>query len=115
VDWKIESAICWVIEAAGGTIIDVLKSRIENHKFDTLKDLKALFAVNEGPGRLKADYLAHEEIAAVIREHEPCLDRAEILLETVTLACLERYNESEKLELDKELSTETCMVLRFRI
>jgi energy-coupling factor transporter ATP-binding protein EcfA2 len=113
-DWKIESAICWVLEAGDDTMMDALKSRIENHEFDDLDGLKVLFDVNEGRGRLKTDYLAHEEIASVIREQEPCLARAEVLLGAVTLACLGRYRDSENLELDEELSTEASVVLRFQ-
>lgn len=113
INWKIESVICWILEAGDDTMVGALKSRIENHEFDSLDDLKALFDVNEGAGRLKTDYLAHEEIASIIREQEGCLARAEVILRTVTLACLGRYTDSENLELDKERSTEASVVLRF--
>lgn len=114
VDWKIENVICWVLEVGDDKMIGSLKSRIENHEFDSLDDLKTLFEVSEGRGRLKTDYLAYEEITSVIREQEACLARAEILLGAITLACLERHEASENLELYEERSTQTTMVLRFK-
>lgn len=114
VDWTIERAICWILEAGDETLINTLKSRIENYNFDDLDDLKALFDVKEGSGRLKTDYLAHEEIASVIREQVACLARTEILLSAITVACLGRHAESKNLDVDKERSIKNCMVLRFR-
>ncbi len=111
-DWKIENVICWILEAGDNSIIDEMKQRLDNHNFDSLDELEALFEINEGAGRLKTDYLAYEEIASIIRDHEECLARAEALLDTITFACFGRYEESERLDLD-ERSTEDCTVLRF--
>jgi 5S rRNA maturation endonuclease (ribonuclease M5) len=112
-DWKIETIICWILEAGNDSMIEMLKSRIENHNFNEIEDLKSLFEVNEGAGRLKTDYLAYEEIASVIREQEACLARVDLLLQTITLACLGRYEESDNLELDEVTSSEVCKVVKF--
>ena len=112
-NWKIESLICQILEQGDDEVVDALNDRLDNHDFNNLDELKALFDINEGGGRLKTDYLAYEEIASIIREHAECLAHTEMLLDTITFACLRRYKESEKLELDEERSTEDCTVLRF--
>ena len=58
-----------------------------------------LFKVNTGPGRLKTDYLAFEELASVIGSLPGCRARAAVLLETVTLTALGR---ARRLRLDPE-------------
>jgi putative ATP-dependent endonuclease of the OLD family len=111
--WTIEDAICWILEADRDAVVEALKPRMENYQFRNLAEIRGLFHVDQGPGRLKTDYLAHQEIVSVIREHEACLIRTDNLLRTITLACLRRYNESEALMINNQLSTEKTTVLRF--
>lgn len=62
--WTIEDAIGWILSGEEGAAFVQLKDRIER-EFASLDDLVGLFKDRTGPGRLKTDYLAYEEVASV--------------------------------------------------
>ena len=108
--WTTEDGIGWILNADEDRAFQALSTRIE-HAFETIDDLVRLFKVKTGPGRLKVNYLAYEEVASVIRTLATCRQRAATLLEAVTRACLGQHGDCELLVLDEERSSERCTVL----
>jgi hypothetical protein len=109
--WTTEDGIGWILKADEKGAVDALSPRIE-HAFQTMDDLVSLFKVKTGPGRLKVNYLAYEEVASVVGTFAACRQRAATLTEAVTRACLEQHDGCELLVLDEERSSEHCTVLR---
>ena len=85
--WTMEDALSWILKGDEGAALAELQGRIDR-EFETIDDLVSLFKVKTGPGRLKTDYLAYEEVASVIGSLPGCRTRAAVLLEAVTLATL---------------------------
>ena len=71
-----------------------------------------MFKVKTGPGRLKTDYLAYEEVASVIGSLPGCRTRAAVLLEAVTLATLGRAEDCDVIQREDEHSTVDSVVFR---
>ena len=88
-----------------------LQGRIDR-EFESIDDLVGLFKVRTGPGRLKTDYLAYEEVASVIGSLPGCRTRAAVLLEAVTLAALGRAQGCNLIRRDDEHSTVGSAVFR---
>ena len=89
-----EDAIGWILKGDEYAALAELQGRIDR-EFESIDDLVGLFKVNTGPGRLKTDYLAYEEVASVIGSLPGCRTRAAVLLEAVTLATLGRAEGCE--------------------
>jgi hypothetical protein len=107
----IEDTIGWILKGAEGSVLVELKERIDRD-FDDIDSLIALFKVKSGPGRLKTDYLAFQEVGGVISLHAGCLIRAEQILAAVTMACLGNYQDCPLIKQDEDQSGENCLVLR---
>ena len=63
--WTMEDAMGWILEGDEEAALAELQGRIDR-EFESIDDLVGLFKVRTGPGRLKTDYLAYEEVASVI-------------------------------------------------
>lgn len=113
--WTIEDVVGWILRGGDeNLVLGDLIPRI-GRDFEDINDLIAHFKVSSGAGRLKHDYLAYQEIGAVIRSHDGCLNNAEQLLAAITLACLGRHADHDLIERDDTQSVENCLVLRFRL
>lgn len=109
--WTIEDAIGWILKGAEGDAVAEIKARLDR-SFETIDDLVALFKIDSGPGRLKTDYLAYEEIATVIGHLPGCRERAAVLLKSVTLGCLGRVEGLDWVTFDEGGSTESSAIYR---
>ena len=87
--WTMEHAIGWILKGDEGAALAELQGRIDC-EFESIDNLVDLFKINTGRGRLKTDYLAYEEVAAVIGSLPGCRTRTAVLLEAVTRATLGR-------------------------
>ncbi len=110
--WTTEDAIGWILKGDEIGVVANLNSRIDC-PFDDVDGLIGLLKVKKGPERLKGNYLAYQEVGAVIGLHERCLERAAHLLEAITLSCMNLHMECSMVECDSTQSTERCLVLRF--
>ena len=109
--WTMENAIGWILEGDEGAALAELQGRIDR-EFESIDDLVGLFKVKTGPGRLKTDYLAYEEVASVIGSIPGCRTRAAVLLEAVTLAMLGRAEGCDSIRTDDEHGTVDSAVFR---
>ena len=109
--WTMEDAIGWILKGDEGAALAELQGRIDR-EFESIDDLVGLFKVKTGPGRLKTDYLAYEEVASVIGSLPGCRTRAAVLLEAVTLATLGRAEGCDSIRRDDEHSTVDSAVFR---
>ena len=109
--WTMEDAIGWILRGDEGAALAELQGRIDC-EFESIDDLVGLFKVKTGPGRLKTDYLAYEEVAWAIGRLHGCRTRASALLEAVTLATLGRQEGCDFLQRDDEHSTVDSAVFR---
>lgn len=110
--WTTEDVIGWILKGDEIGAVADLNSRIDL-PFDDVDRLIGLLKVKNGPERLKGNYLAYQEVGAVIGLHECCLERAERLLEAIALSCMSRHMECSMVERDSNQSTEHCLVLGF--
>lgn len=110
-EWAIEDAIGWILSGGAGETLEELRGRIDR-EFATVDDLIALFKIKTGAGRLKTDYLAYENVVAVIGNHTGCRKRAEALLEALTKVCLGESDGCTSIQLDAARSSARCKVLR---
>ena len=109
--WAIEDAVVWILKGAESEALSELQERIER-KFSSVDEFLKLLKIQTGPGRLKSDYLAYEEVARVIGRHTGCRDRAVKLLAAFTKICLGQHDGSSLMEIDDGRSTAQCVVLR---
>ena len=109
--WTMEHAIGWILKGDEGAALAELQGRIDR-EFESIDNLVDLFKINTGPGRLKTDYLAYEEVASVIGSLPGCRTRAAILLEAVTRATLGRAESCDLVRRDDEHSTVDSDVFR---
>ena len=109
--WTLEDAIGWILEGDKDAALPELRGRIDRG-FDSIRDLVGLFKVKTGPGRLKTDYLAYEEVASVIGSLSGCRTRAAVLLEAVTLATLGRTQDCNFVRKDDEQRVVGSVVFR---
>lgn len=109
--WAVEDAIGWILKGDENAALQDLRGRIDRD-FESMDGFVTLLKIKAGAGRLKTDYLAYEEVAAVIGTHAGCRTRAETLLAAVTRACLASTDESAIVEFDDGRSSATCLVLR---
>lgn len=109
--WTTEDGIGWILRAEEARAFEALCGRIE-HTFHTIDELVSLFKVKTGPGRLKVNYLAYEDVVSVIGALTACRQRASTLMQAVTRACLEQHEGCELLVLDQEKSSAHCRVLQ---
>ena len=109
--WTMEDTIGWILKGDEDAAIAELRGRIDR-EFQSIDDLVGLFKVNTGPGRLKTDYLAYEEVASVIGSLRGSRTRAAVLLEAVTLATLGRAEACDLIRRDDEHSIFDAAVFR---
>ena len=112
-DWTMEDVIGWILEGEESDALTELRNRI-NCDFESIDELVDLFKVKTGVGRLKTDYLAYEEVAAVIGRLPGCRARAAALLEAVTLATLRREEGCDLVHRDEDHSVPNSTVLRLQ-
>jgi len=110
-NWSIEDAIGWILEGFETDVLSELKSRIERD-FKNIDELVTLFKVNTGPGRLKTDYLAYEDVAAVIGNDLGCRRRAAAVLNAISKVCLGQYVGCDLVERDSDRSNQQSVVIR---
>ncbi|MYB38818.1 MAG: AAA family ATPase [Gammaproteobacteria bacterium] len=109
--WTMEDAIGWVLKGDEATALAELQNRIERD-FTSIDGLVGQFKVKTGPGRLKTDYVAYEEVASVIGRLPECRSRAAFLLNAITLAATGRAECSDCIRRDEEYSSSVASVLR---
>ena len=109
--WTMEDALSWILKGDEGVALAELQDRIDR-EFETIDDLVGLFKVKTGPGRLKTDYLAYEEVVSVVGSLPGCRTRAADLLEAVTLATLGRTEGCDSIRRDDVHSTVDSAVFR---
>ena len=109
--WTMEDAIGWILKGDEEAALVELRGRIDR-EFESIDTLIGLFKVKTGPGRLKTDYLAYEEVASVIGHVPNCRARAAVLLNAVTLAALGRADGCESIWRDTQHSTAESAVWR---
>jgi hypothetical protein len=109
--WEVEDAVMWILRADEAAVIPPLNNRL-GWQVTSVDDVLAKFKTKIGPGRAKTDYLAYEEIASVIRDTPPCLDRARTLINVMTRAILGKHEGCAALVVDTEKSTGTTTVIR---
>ena len=94
----------WILKGAESEALSELQERIER-EFSSVDEFLELLKIQTGPGRLKSDYLAYEEVARVIGRNTGCRDRAAKLLAAFTKACLGQHDGSSLMEIDDGRST----------
>lgn len=109
--WAMEDVVGWILKGAEAEAVAALKERIDR-EFNVVDDLITLFRIKNGAGRLKADYLAYDEVASVIGSLPGCRERAAALLKAVTVACLGQADASEMVERDAARSSKDSVVFR---
>ena len=109
--WTMEDAIGWILKGDEVVALAELQGRVDR-EFESINDLVDLFRVKTGPGRLKTDYLAYEEVASVIGSLPGCRTRATTLLGAVTLATLGRAEGCDSIRRDEDYSTVESAVFR---
>jgi len=109
--WTIEDAIGWILKGAEQDVVNELRARIDR-EFKSVDDLMSLFRIKTGPGRLKTDYLAYEEVASVISSDARCRKRASALLEAITRACLGLLSDSSLIK--REEARKRSVLLRLK-
>lgn len=110
--WAMEDVVGWILKGDENAAVDGLKERL-SVKFSDIDGLIELLKDKKGPARLKTDYLAHQEIAAVVASSQGCSERAVRLLDAITHACIGHHDECKHIELDSNRSSEFHNVLRF--
>ncbi len=111
--WTVEDSVRWALDADAARLLTEINTRLER-EFQSLDELVAALKSDDGrTGGLKAHYMAHEDIAGVMRKSEACVARAEKLLEAVTRALLDRLDDFEHLEVDEPRSGGGITVYRF--
>ncbi|NLB74791.1 MAG: AAA family ATPase [Firmicutes bacterium] len=111
-NWTMEDAIGWILRADEKAVLGEINRRVDRG-FGDIDELIAGFKIRKGPGRLKTDYLAYQEVGQVIGSYDGCLERAEQLLEAITLACISPHSEYRLIRRDSTKSSPSCLVLRF--
>ena len=109
--WTMEDAVGWILKGDEVAALAELQGRIDP-EFESIDDLVGMFKVKTGPGRLKTDYLAYEEVASVIGSLPGCRTRAAVLLKAVTLAMLGRAQRCDFIRRDDEHRTVESAVFR---
>jgi putative ATP-dependent endonuclease of OLD family len=111
-NWTMEDAIGWILRADEKAVLGEINRRVDRG-FGDIDEFIAGFKIRKGPGRLKTDYLAYQEVGQVIGSYDGCLERAEQLLEAITLACISPHSEYRLIRRDSTKSSPSCLVLRF--
>ena len=109
--WSIEDAIEWILRADVDAISAILPARF-GRAFTSVDDLVAALKVKTGAGRLKGDFLAYQDIAAIIGAVDACRARAMELLSALTRACSAIYVGCPLLKRDELRTTSGHLVLR---
>ena len=109
--WTVEDAIGWILKADEPASCSALQTRLE-YAFNTIDELIALLKIKSGPGKLKGNYLAYEDVVSVIGAIPPCRERAATLMNAVTCACLERIDGSALIHKDETQTSPHSTLLR---
>jgi putative ATP-dependent endonuclease of OLD family len=113
-NWAIEDVVVWAIGAEQGQLLLRINERIERN-FQTLEELLCALKDSKAQnGGLKSHYIAHEEIACVMKRSREVVARVEIVLESISRAVLNRLDESSShMTLDGDRSREQVRFYRF--
>lgn len=112
--WDIEDAVGWAIEADAEKAIPAIALSLGRDYQATEALLADLKEKNAGQGGLKEHYMAHEDIAGEMKRSSKIVQRAELVLEALTLAALGQVKPGHYLVLDENRSRENCKVYRFQ-
>lgn len=111
--WGIEEAVAWAIEADPDAL-PAIAERLERKYRDVAALLADLRNKSAATGGLKEHYMAHEEIAGTMKNHPKVVERAESILEALTVAALGQANlKSSRLIADPGRSSAGYKVYRF--
>jgi hypothetical protein len=113
IGWGIEDAIGWTIENDPDALQDIAErlERTYQSVADLLIDLKSKSAA---AGGLKEHYMAHEEIAGAMKGYPKVVQRADLILEALTVAALGQVSLSSScVVVDPRRSRGNCKVYRF--
>ena len=109
--WTIEDVVAWILKGAEAASLTDLQAQLDR-QFVSIDELRDLFKVNKGQGRLKSDYLAYETVVSVIGKHTLTRERAARLLDNLAAACLGQYEDHHHISRDDTKSSDTCTILR---
>jgi hypothetical protein len=111
--WTIEDVVGWVIAANNAELFSLINQRL-NRNFSSIAQLINSLK-NGDPGGLKFYYVAHEEIAGLLKRSQVCVQRAEVIVETLTRAALGKHEGFAHLAIDRDRSTTTVIVYRVHL
>ncbi|MHC1697566.1 MAG: ATP-dependent endonuclease [Geobacteraceae bacterium] len=112
--WGMEDVVGWAIEADADVAVPAIALRL-NRDYQTLEALLAdLKEKSAGKGGLKEHYMAHEDIAGAMKCSSKIVQRAELVLEALTLAALGQVIPGHYLVTDESRSRVNCKVYRFQ-
>jgi len=113
-EWEVEDVVRWVIEADPDALIPAIAHTLGRPYQTTAVLLADLKSKNGGEGGLKEHYMAHEDIAGQVKNSAKAVQRAERVLEALTIAALGVVPpEGHCLVVDQARSREKCKVFRF--
>ena len=70
-NWTMEDAIGWILRADEKAVLGEINRRVDRG-FGDIDEFIAGFKIRKGPGRLKTDYLANQEVVQVIGSYHDC-------------------------------------------
>lgn len=112
--WGMERVVGWILDADPPRLLTSVGERL-GRTFGSITDLLSVLRNDEGrAGGLKSHYMAHEEIASVIRASELAVARAELVLEALARVAAGITEDFPHLTLDSDRSRTTVPVYRFR-
>ncbi|MFT3706567.1 MAG: DUF2813 domain-containing protein [Archangium sp.] len=113
-EWEIEDVVAWVLSADEEGVVGPLQNRLPDWALTSIAGLLARFKVKTTGTRAKTDYLAYEEIAAVIRDNARCRARGATFLNAIVRGALGTAEGCPELVKDAK-STPQTTVLRIRL
>jgi len=110
--WVMEDVVGWVLRADPEPSIAEINQRLAR-EFTSVDEILLVLKNKDGKtGGIKEHYGAHEEIASAIRRYAKCVDRAEVVLDSLTRMALGTHAGSKHIALDPR-GTVATTVLRF--
>lgn len=112
--WSIEDVVEWILAADKEvTLLAAIQSRL-CRAFSSISEVVAALKSDDGrSGGLKTHYMAHEELAGVMKGSALCVGRVELLLEALARATLTSDHGFAQLQVDSNRSSGRTKVYRF--
>lgn len=110
-EWVLENVIIWILQGDEHESLPMLNMVLTNPVYTLEEFLDVLIKQPKNDG-IKGDYLMYEEIVSIIRSVPLCLDRAKLLLSTLSKAASTSDVIPTNMFLD-DRSTEGCRILRW--